>query len=254
MNDKLIKNQQSMQLLSYGFTLGFGYADFTLGKGVFGPRATCERSKDPAKVYTADDNFKNKDFIIIEAIKPIELISTISNMRQKAESFVTSPECMYDFFMAQEGTFMTEEDAKNCALNWHEKVGKKLLGNPKIYDFAKLNNFVLGSFLLYCPLQVSMTVAKFRQEHLLNCLTQGVISPDFAKRELDLFPYSQEKLVASRQKLLQQKQKVAEQQQTPQVQKPHVVYNQDTSVVINRAPAESHDMSMTESQDSAARA
>ena len=204
MIEKVFKNVQSMNLLSYSMTCGFGFEKFISGKGMYGNRVSTIRSKDPKKLYSNDNDFKNSEFITIEGIKSLELPTTIANTRQRIESFFTSEECMFDFLATFKTDFLNDSDIRVHAHNWYEKVSTKLLAN-NILDFSKLNNFLLGSIVLYLPLPVQMKVAQFRQEQILTYLTQDIISADFAKAQLDLLPCSKEKLVILKQKLIRQR-------------------------------------------------
>lgn len=203
MIEKVFKNVQSMHQLSYAATCGFIFEKFIAGKGMYGNRVSTIRSKDPKKLYNNDCNFKDGEFITIEGLKSIELPTTIANTRQRIEFPFTSQECMHDF-LATKGNFLSQKDLDDCVNTWHQKVGLKLLGS-NVTDFAKLNNFMIGNMVLYLPLSVQMDIAEFRQEQILTYLTQDIIPADFAKYQLDLLPWSKDKLVDLKQKLIRQR-------------------------------------------------
>jgi len=104
------------------------------------------------------------------------------------------------------------EDMEKVAENWYNKVGKKLL-ITKTLDFELLNNFVIGSILLLLPINTQLDIAEFRKDQILILLTQGIVSEEFAEKQLDLLPASQEKLVALKQKLLLERVKKKQEQQ-----------------------------------------
>ena len=204
MIEKVFKNVQSLNLLSYSITMGHYYGNYIAGKGMYGNRVSTIRSKDPKKLYTMDSSFKDSEFLTIEGLKSLELPFTILNTRQRLESFFTSQECMYDFLSTFSKDYLSDEDVRNNAELWYNNVGKKLLSS-NILDFSRLNNFVLGSIVLYLPLSVQLKVAEFRQEQILNYLTQDIVTADYAKAQLDILPASKEKLVELKQKLIKQR-------------------------------------------------
>ncbi len=215
MIEKEFKNVQSMHQLIYSILCGYSFEVFTAGKGVYGHRVSTCRSKDPKKLFTAETDFKNSEFLTIEGIKAMEFATTIINTRQRMEAFFTSKECMYDFLSTFNKSYVDPKDIENSVENWYQNVSKKLLGN-NILDFAKLNNFMLGSIVLYMPIDAQEKIAQFRQEQILTYLTQDIISPDFAKMQLDLLPNNREKLILLKQKLILQRKEKLEQKQALQ--------------------------------------
>lgn len=198
---KIFTNEQAMSHLAYAITCGYTFEKFIFGKGVYGNRVSLMRHKDARSLYGGEMNFKGSTFHAIEGIKALELPKTILLTRQKLESFFTSRENMLDFLENYKSDFATMEDMEKVADNWYNKVGKKLL-ITKSMDFELLNNFVIGSMLLLLPINTQLDIAEFRKEQILILLTQGIVSEEFAEKQLDILPASQEKLVALKQKLL----------------------------------------------------
>ena len=204
MIEKIFTSQQSMDHLDYAITCGFGFEKFIYGKGMYGNRVSLVRPKDPKKLYTQESDYKNSDFHAIEGIKSLELSQTILIIRQKLEAFFTDKECMRDFLSNFKSDFISTEDEERVLDKWYNNVSKKLLAN-KMTDFKRLNNFVLGHIVLNLPISIQLKIADFRQNQLLDLLTQDIITAEFAKSRLDLLPKSKEKLVDLKQKLMTQR-------------------------------------------------
>ncbi len=204
MIEKVFKNTRSMQMLAYATTCGFAFERFIAGKGMYGNRVSTMRSKDPTHLYDATAVAKTNDFMTIECLKSPEFPQTIMQIRQKMESFFTSQESMEEFLSASKSAFLVEDDISNTAGNWYQKVGVRLLGNNTL-DFSKLDNFLLGSILLYLPLPIQLKVAEFRESQFIDYVTQDLLPAEEAKRLINLFPNDKDKLTKLKQKLLIQK-------------------------------------------------
>ena len=198
---KIFTNEQAMAHLAYAITCGYTFEKFIFGKGVYGNRVSLMRHKDARSLYGGEMNFKGSTFHAIEGIKALELPKTILLTRQKLESFFTSKENMIEYLENYKSDFATTEDMEKVAENWYNKVGKKLL-ITNTTDFELLNKFVIGSILLLLPISTQLDIAEFRKDQILILLTQGIVSEEFAEKQLDMLPASQEKLVALKQKLL----------------------------------------------------
>jgi len=207
MIEKVFTNEQAMAHLDYALTCGFGFEKFISGKGMYGNRVSLVRPKEVNRLYTSESGFKNSDFHSIEGIKALEITQTILLTRQKLES-VFSKHNMSEFLSNFSSSFFSNDDLQNTLDKWDENVSQKLLGN-RLTDFKRLNNFVLAHIVLDLPMAVQECVAHFRQQQILDLLTQDIISADFAKSRLDLLPSSQEKLLSLRQRLLLQRNKPA---------------------------------------------
>jgi len=198
MIDKAFTNEQAKAHLDYAISCGFGFEKF-----IYGNRVSLVRPKDAKRLYTNESGFKNSDFHSVEGIKALEITQTILLTRQKLES-VFARHNMADFLSNFASSFVSSVDMEKVLDKWDEEVTQKLLGN-RLTDFKRLNNFVLAHFVLDLPIAIGECVAQFRQQQILDMLTQDIISADFAKSRLDLLPASQEKLLSLRQKLLLQR-------------------------------------------------
>ena len=67
--------------------------------------------------------------------------------------------------------------------------------------------------MLLLPINTQLDIAEFRKDQILILLTQGIVSEEFAEKQLDLLPASQEKLVALKQKLLLERVRKKQEQQ-----------------------------------------
>ncbi len=208
MIEKLFTNEQAMEHLDYAITCGFCFEKFIFGKGMYGNRVSLVRPKEASRLYTKDSGFKNSDFHSVEGIKALEITQTILLTRQKLEAIFISKDSVREFLSNFSSSFISSEDMEKTIDNWYESVSVKLLGN-KITDFKRLNNFVLAHVVLDLPMPVQQCIATFRQQQILDLLTQDIISADFAKARLDLLPTSKDKLIQLRQKLLLQRKKTA---------------------------------------------
>ena len=164
------------------------------------------RPKEPSRLYTKDSGFKNSDFHSVEGIKALEITQTILLTRQKLEAIFINRDSMKEFLKNFSASFISSEDMEKALENWYENVSIKLMGN-RITDFKRLNNFVLAHIVLDLPMPVQQCIANFRQQQILDLLTQDIISADFAKARLALMPTGKEKLLQLRQKLLLQRNK-----------------------------------------------
>jgi len=203
MIDKAFTNDQAKAHLDYAISCGFGFEKFISGKGMYGNRVSLVRPKDAKRLYTSESGFKNSDFHSVEGIKALEITQTILLTRQKLES-VFAKHNMADFLSNFTSSFVSTSDLETTLNKWDNDVAQKLLGN-RLTDFKRLNNFVLAHIVLDLPIAVQEYVAAFRQQQILDLLTQDIISADFAKSRLDLLPTSQDKLLSLRQKLLLQR-------------------------------------------------
>lgn len=201
MIEKVFKNEQSMEFLSYLTTLGYRLDKYISGKGVYGNRVSVVRPRDPRLIYSPECEFKNSEFMIVEGIRPMEIRSTILANRQRAETHFTGEESLVDCLSSFSSAFLNQEDLGACAKSCYEHVGKKLLRSSET-NFRKLENFLLGSMLKYFPMQFALAVAEFRQENLLTYLTQDILSADFVKKKLELFPAARDKLVLMKQRIM----------------------------------------------------
>ena len=93
---------------------------------------------------------------------------------------------------------------EKVADNWYENVSKKLLVSKNL-DFFRLNGFIINKMILYLPLVAQMDIAEFRKKQILILLTQQIITEDFARKQIELMPASQDKLIALKQKILMQR-------------------------------------------------
>ena len=203
MIDKAFTNDQAKAHLDYAISCGFGFEKFISGKGMYGNRVSLVRPKDAKRLYTSESGFKNSDFHSVEGIKALEITQTILLTRQKLES-VFAKHNMADFLSNFTSSFVSTSDLETTLNKWDNDVAQTLLGN-RLTDFKRLNNFVLAHIVLDLPIAVQEYVAAFRQQQILDLLTQDIISADFAKSRLDLLPTSQDKLLSLRQKLLLQR-------------------------------------------------
>ena len=208
MIEKLFTNEQAMEHLDYAISCGFCFEKFIFGKGMYGNRVSLVRPKEASRLYTKDSGFKNSDFHSIEGIKALEITQTILLTRQKLEAVFINKDSMKEFLSNFSSSFLSGADEKKTLDSWYENVSSKLLGN-RITDFKRLNNFVLAHIVLDLPMAVQQCIASFRQQQILDLLTQDIISADFAKSRLDLLPASKDKLLQLRQKLLLQRKKSA---------------------------------------------
>ncbi len=235
MIEKTFRSKQAVDHMSYAFTCGYFFEDFTRGRNIYGNRANLIRPKDPTKLFTEDCEFKNSDFHTIEGIKPLEITQTILMTRQKLEAFYTDKECIKDFLSNFKTEFLTSEDLDKVAENFYDKVGKKLLAN-KITDFRKLDNFVLGSMVLEFPINIVKHVAEFRHRQVLTLLTQDIITAEDAQQMIKILPDNKENLIALRQKLIKQRAQAQEQKrieaQQRTVTKETKVYDDDRKEIV----------------------
>ena len=208
MIEKLFTNEQAMEHLDYALSCGFCFEKFIFGKGMYGNRVSLVRPKEPSRLYTNDSGFKNSDFHSVEGIKALEITQTILLTRQKLEAVFINKDSMREFLDKFSTSFLSSDDEAKALDNWYESVSVKLLGN-RITDFKRLNNFVLAHVVLDLPMAIQQCIANFRQQQILDLLTQDIISADFAKSRLDLLPASKDKLLQLRQKLLLQRNKPA---------------------------------------------
>ena len=155
-------------------------------------------------MFGGENLFKFSSFHIIEGIKALEIPQTIMLTRKKLEEFFTKKEDMLDFLENYKSEFISVEDMEKVADNWYENVGKKLLVS-KVLDFQRLNNFLISSIILYLPISAQIDIAEFRKKQILILLTQSIITEEFARKQIELMPASQEKLILLKQKILMQK-------------------------------------------------
>ncbi len=201
MIEKVFKNEQSMEYLSYLTTLGCRLDKYISGKGMYGNRVSVVRPRDSRQIYSPDCEFKRSDFFVVEGLRPMEITATILANRQRAETHFTGEESLRDVLSAFPSAFLSQEDLGACAKSCYEKVGKKLLRSNET-NFSRLENFLLGSFLKDFPIQFAEAVAEFREQNLLTYLTQDILSADFVKKKLAIFPASREKLVVMKQQIM----------------------------------------------------
>ncbi len=200
---KEFTNVQAMQHLDYAITCGFYFEKFIFGKGLYGNRVSLMRGKLAEQLYDVNAGYKGSTFHIIEGIKAIELTQTILITRQKLEQFFISKESMQDFLEKFSSDFATNEDIEITADKWYRLVSKKLILN-KSTDFAILNKFLIGSFIMLLPIDTQLRIAKFRKEQILTLLTQEIISKDFAEYALNEMPCTIEGLVSAKQQILKE--------------------------------------------------
>ncbi|MBR1925515.1 MAG: hypothetical protein IJ837_01525 [Clostridia bacterium] len=204
MISKTFTNEQAMNHLGYALTCGYAFEKFVFGKGVYGNRVSLIRDKRVANLFGGENQFKFSSFHVIEGIKPLEIPQTILLTRAKLESFYTKKEDMLDFLENYKQEFISLEDMEKVADNWYENVSKKLLVS-KVIDFNRLNGFLINKIILYLPLVAQMDIAEFRKKQILILLTQQIITEDFARKQVEIMPASQDKLVALKQKILMQR-------------------------------------------------
>ena len=204
MISKTFTNEQAMNHLGYALTCGYAFEKFIFGKGVYGNRVSLMRDKRVANLFGGESQFKSSSFHVIEGIKPLEIPQTILLTRTKLESFYTKKEDILDFLENYKQEFISLEDMEKVADNWYENVSKKLLVSKNL-DFFRLNGFVINKMILYLPLVAQMDIAEFRKKQILILLTQQIITEDFARKQIELMPASQDKLIALKQKILMQR-------------------------------------------------
>ena len=204
MISKIFTNEQAMEHLGYALTCGYAFEKFVYGKGVYGNRVSLMRDKRASNLFGGENQFKFSSFHIIEGIKPLEIPQTILITRRKLEEFFTKKEDMLDFLENYKTEFVSTDDMEKVVENWYENVGKKLLV-VKSLDFEKLNNFLIKNIVLYLPISAQLDIAEFRKKQILILLTQQIISEDFARKQIELMPASQDKLIMLKQKILLQK-------------------------------------------------
>ena len=204
MISKTFTNEQAMNHLGYALTCGYAFEKFIFGKGVYGNRVSLLRDKRVVNLFGGENQFKYSSFHVIEGIKPLEIPQTILLTRAKLETFYTKKEDMLDFLENYKQEFISLEDMEKVADNWYENVSKKLLVS-KVLDFNRLNGFLINKIILYLPLSAQMDIAEFRKKQILILLTQQIITEDFARKQVELMPASQDKLVALKQKILMQR-------------------------------------------------
>lgn len=204
MISKMFTSEQALEHLGYALTCGYSFEKFIFGKGLYGNRVSLMRDKNPANLYGGDAQFKSSDFHIIEGIKALEIPQTILLTRKKIEKFFTNKEDMLDFLENYKTEFVSSEDFDKVVDNWYNGVSKKLLVS-NVLDFEVLNNFIIKKIILLLPISTQIDIANFRKKQILILLTQQIIPEDFAQKQIELLPTSQEKLVAKKQQLLLQK-------------------------------------------------
>ena len=204
MISKTFTNEQAMDHLGYALTCGYAFEKFIFGKGVYGNRVSLMRDKRVANLFGGESQFKFSSFHVIEGIKPLEIPQTILLTRAKLESFYTKKEDILDFLENYKQEFISLEDMEKVADNWYENVSKKLLVSKNL-DFFRLNGFIINKMILYLPLVAQMDIAEFRKKQILILLTQQIITEDFARKQIELMPASQDKLIALKQKILMQR-------------------------------------------------
>ncbi len=204
MISKMFTNNQALEHLGYALTCGYSFEKFIFGKGLYGNRVSLMRDKNPANLYGGDAQFKSSDFHIIEGIKALEIPQTILLTRKKIEKFFTNKEDMLDFLENYKTEFVSSEDFDKVVDNWYNGVSKKLLVS-NVLNFEMLNNFIIKKIILLLPISTQLDIASFRKKQILILLTQQIIPEEFAQRQIELLPTSQEKLVAKKQQLLLQK-------------------------------------------------
>ena len=204
MISKTFTSEQANEHLGYALTCGYAFEKFIYGKGVYGNRVSLMRDKRAKNLFGGENTFKFSTFHVIEGIKPLEIPQTILMTRKKLEEFFTKKEDILDFLENYKQDFMSVEDMEKVAENWYENVSKKLLVS-KVLDFSRLNNFLISNIILYLPISAQLDIAEFRKTQILVFLTQQIITEDFARKQIELMPASQEKLIALKQKILMQK-------------------------------------------------
>ncbi len=204
MISKMFTSEQALEHLGYALTCGYSFEKFIFGKGLYGNRVSLMRDKNPANLYGGDAQFKSSDFHIIEGIKALEIPQTILLTRKKIEKFFTNKEDMLDFLENYKTEFVSSEDFDKVVDNWYNGVSKKLLVS-NVLDFEVLNNFIIKKIILLLPISTQIDIANFRKKQILILLTQQIIPEEFAQKQIELLPTSQEKLVAKKQQLLLQK-------------------------------------------------
>lgn len=204
MISKTFTSEQANEHLGYALTCGYAFEKFIYGKGVYGNRVSLMRDKRAKNLFGGENTFKFSTFHVIEGIKPLEIPQTILMTRKKLEEFFTKKEDVLDFLENYKQDFMSVEDMEKVAENWYENVSKKLLVS-KVLDFSRLNNFLISNIILYLPISAQLDIAEFRKTQILVFLTQQIITEDFARKQIELMPASQEKLIALKQKILIQK-------------------------------------------------
>lgn len=204
MISKTFTSEQANEHLGYALTCGYAFEKFIYGKGVYGNRVSLMRDKRAKNLFGGENTFKFSTFHVIEGIKPLEIPQTILMTRKKLEEFFTKKEDILDFLENYKQDFMSVEDMEKVAENWYENVSKKLLIS-KVLDFSRLNNFLISNIVLYLPISAQLDIAEFRKTQILIFLTQQIITEDFARKQIELMPASQEKLIALKQRILIQK-------------------------------------------------
>ncbi len=204
MISKMFTSEQALEHLGYALTCGYSFEKFIFGKGLYGNRVSLMRDKNTANLYGGDAQIKSSDFHIIEGIKALEIPQTILLTRKKIEKFFTNKEDMLDFLENYKTEFVSSEDFDKVVDNWYNGVSKKLLVS-NVLDFEVLNNFIIKKIILLLPISTQIDIANFRKKQILILLTQQIIPEDFAQKQIELLPTSQEKLVAKKQQLLLQK-------------------------------------------------
>ena len=182
-------NENIWQELIYLINNFFLPLTYTKGRDVYTDRVTLVRSKRPEFIFDPMGT-KDVEYVTLNARSKETSKSAILQKREIIERVVTD-----SLFVNQCFNQENQREEYHDYLPLFDYV-QKALTTSKIYDFEKLNDFILEAYKRL-DIDHAILFASFRENAINKCLKNGFFSAEFAMKEINKFPNSTLKLQAN---------------------------------------------------------
>lgn len=159
---------------------------YTKGRDIYPDRVTFARSRVPECIFEIEKT-KNIEYFTLNARSVERSSKAILKTREIVEKVLTD-----SLFSNEMLNFEKNDDIKKDYTKLFDYVQKKLM-TSQVKDYEKLNDFILQ---VYKKLDINdaIKVASLRESSILRCITNNLISEEYGKEQIELFPNSTLKL------------------------------------------------------------
>lgn len=171
-------NENKWQELMYLINNFYKPVKYTSGKGLYPDRVTFVRSNTESEIFEPN---KDVEFFIMNARSVEDSSLKIRKSREVVESKITDP-----YFMDESLNIGNRE--KHNYIKLFEYVQATLI-NSRTTDYKQINTFITKAFR-HLNDKDALKIARFREDALEFCVSEGYISREFAKEQMEALPNS----------------------------------------------------------------
>ena len=181
-------NEDLWQELMYYINNLYDVAVYTKGRDIYPDRVTFARNLDADQVLQSKGG-KNIEYVTLNARSREKSLRAIKERRIRAEKIITDSIFVNNMLNCDK----TENEKQDYSALFD--YVKSRLTVVETSNFEKLNAFILNAYKKL-SLQDALKIASFRESVINKCVSNGLISEEFAKKQKELLPNSSIKLQA----------------------------------------------------------